>query len=138
MNVEFTDTNILVYAFGDEPDKRQTASALITRLDRAGSGAMSTQVAAEFCAVVTRKLKLPARVSATILEGFAHWRIYCPQLADIIQAVKLQERHRLSFWDSMMIYSAIQSGAQILWTEDLNDGQRFGDLTVRNPFATTH
>lgn len=41
----------------------------------------------------------------------------------------------LSWWDAMILNSAIKTGAGILWSEDFTHGQRFGDLLVRNPFA---
>ena len=55
--------------------------------------------------------------------------------ADVLAAIDLGQRFQLSYWDAMIVRSAQQLGARILWTEDLQDGQRFGDLVVRNPFA---
>jgi len=49
-------------------------------------------------------------------------------------AIHLQKRHRLSWYDSLIVAAAQQSGCAILYTEDLQHGQRFGDLVVTNPF----
>ena len=51
-----------------------------------------------------------------------------------LQAHVLQRQHKLSWWDAMIINSAVESGADILWSEDLQTGRRFGSLTIRNPF----
>lgn len=56
-------------------------------------------------------------------------------ISDLLSAITLQRRHRMSWWDAMIVNSAIQTDARILWTEDLNHGQRFGHLVVQNPFA---
>jgi predicted nucleic acid-binding protein len=44
------------------------------------------------------------------------------------------ERYRLSFWDALIVTSAQKAQASVLWTEDLNSGQRMGDVVIRNPF----
>ncbi len=52
-----------------------------------------------------------------------------------MSAIRLQRQHQLSWWDAMVVNSAIQTDALILWTEDLNHGQRFGQLVIQNPFV---
>jgi predicted nucleic acid-binding protein len=51
------------------------------------------------------------------------------------EAVRLQQRAKLSFWDALVVQAAIDSGCERLYSEDLNPGQRFGSLVVVNPFA---
>jgi predicted nucleic acid-binding protein len=46
----------------------------------------------------------------------------------------MEERYRISFWDALIVSAAEAAGAQVLYTEDLNDGQQYGQVTVRNPF----
>lgn len=139
MTVEFIDTNVLVYAADPDMDKKyKTAVELVARLAREELGALSTQVLTEFYNTATRKLHMTSdQVSETIMD-LKNWRIHRPSHADIVSAIRLQSRHQLSWWDSLIITSALESGAGILWSEDLNAGQKFGPLTVRNPFVDCH
>ena len=54
---------------------------------------------------------------------------------DILRAAGLQREFQISWWDALILNSAIELGCSTLWTEDLNHGQRYSTLTVRNPFA---
>lgn len=47
------------------------------------------------------------------------------------------ERHRWSFWDALIVTTAQKAQAPVLWTEDLNPGQRVKDVVIRNPFLPT-
>jgi predicted nucleic acid-binding protein len=50
------------------------------------------------------------------------------------EAIRIQRRYLIGWWDAMIVNSAIESGAEVLWTEDLNTGRKFGNLVVKNPF----
>jgi predicted nucleic acid-binding protein len=52
-----------------------------------------------------------------------------------VAASRLEERHRLSFWDALIVEAALRSGALRLVTEDLQTGRRIGGMTIVNPFA---
>jgi predicted nucleic acid-binding protein len=60
--------------------------------------------------------------------------LHRPDHADLIRASQLHRRYKISWWDALMVNSALELGCGILWTEDLRHGQRIGSLTVRNPF----
>lgn len=62
------------------------------------------------------------------------WEVHCPRQADILWAIGLQRRYQIQWWDAMIVNSAIQLNCSVLWTEDLNDGQVYDGVTVRNPF----
>ena len=135
MSVEFIDTNVLVYAHALGADVRYLKSVdLIARITEEGSGATSTQVLSEFYATVTGKYRMTPADAEEVIRDFSDWTIHRPDHADILRSIHLQQRHKISWWDALIINSAIESGAQTLWTEDLHDGQRFGSLTIRNPF----
>jgi predicted nucleic acid-binding protein len=51
-----------------------------------------------------------------------------------VSASGLEEQHTLAFWDALVVQAAIQVGAERLISEDLQDGRRFGALTIENPF----
>jgi predicted nucleic acid-binding protein len=68
------------------------------------------------------------------ITDLSSWSIHRPGHADILKAIRLLRRYKTSWWDALVINSAIELGCSVLWSEDLNDGQRFGTLTVRSPF----
>jgi predicted nucleic acid-binding protein len=135
MRVEFVDTNVLVYSADKGAGAKFTAAVdLIERLVDEEAGALSTQVLIEFCSAATRKLRMPDADAEAIIRGYATWTIHRPAHSDILNAIHLQRRHKISWWDALIVNSAIESEARILWTEAMNDGKKIGHLTVRNPF----
>jgi predicted nucleic acid-binding protein len=136
MNVEFVDTNVVIYAHGGSAAgaKHEAAAKLMERLWVSQTGALSVQVLSEFFSAATAKFRMPVKEAEEVIRLLGHWRIHRPGHGDIIRAITLQQRHKLSWWDALILNSAIELGATTLWTEDFNDGQKFGALTVRNPF----
>jgi len=132
---EFVDTNILIYAHdGGAGAKHEAANELVGRLDQDSSGALSTQILSEFYDIATRKLGRPKEQLAEIIKDFGGWTIHRPALADLLGASRLHQRHNISWWDALVLQSAQALGCETLWTEDLAHGQRYGPVTVRNPF----
>ncbi len=132
---EFLDTNILLYAH--DPDfglKQELSIALLSRLVPEKIGALSIQVLVEFYSTATRKFRMTSQEAEAILEDFADWRLHRPDYASVIAAIQLQRRYKLAWYDSMILNSALETGCTVLWTEDFQDGQRFGDLVIRNPY----
>jgi predicted nucleic acid-binding protein len=133
---EFVDTNILIYAFDRSAgEKHREAVELVTRLWMERRGWISLQVMQEFYVAATRKLKLPADQATLQVRRLRLWRVHRPLAEDVVEAMELYQRHVVSFWDAMILRSAQASRCSILWSEDLSDGQQWGDLEVRNPFA---
>jgi predicted nucleic acid-binding protein len=64
----------------------------------------------------------------------AGWRIISPQVGDVIEALTMMQRWQLSWWDALIVTAAQVAGATVLWTEDLNHEQKFGPVTIQNPF----
>jgi predicted nucleic acid-binding protein len=134
MSAEFVDTNILVYAHDTSAGKKhQISRDLIVRLFEEGTGALSVQILAEFY-VVSRKVPLSPEKAEQIIVDLGSWKVHSPTHSDLITASVLHRRNQIAWWDSIVITSAQQLGCSVLWTEDLSDGQRFGSLTIRNPF----
>ena len=137
MKPEFLDANILVYAHSSNAGAKQAVAAeLILRLIETRTAAISIQVLAEFYWAATRKLGLTSLQAEEILDDFGSVTIHRPSHGDLMRSAGLQRRHRISWWDALIVNSALELGSAILWSEDLNHGQRFGTLTVRNPFQT--
>ncbi len=136
----FFDTNVLVYLFDAKaPDKQATARSLWDRACREAAPVLSTQVLQEFFATVTKTVKqgvpIPTAREA-ILEFSDIADVAAISVPLIAAATRRVETSGFSFWDSLIIESAIDSGARRLWTEDLQDGQSFGELMVVNPFRS--
>ena len=135
--LQFVDTNILVYAHDVSAGQKQVrAQQLIRDLWSSGEGCLSIQVLQEFYVTVTQKVAnpLPSEVAAQIIADLAAWELHCPNIEDVLDAIGLQHRVHTSFWDAMILASALHLGCQILWSEDLTPGQLYGQIEVHNPF----
>lgn len=133
----FVDTNVLVYAYdADAGEKHDRARTRLQTLWEEGTGLVSTQVLQEFYVTVTRKLARPLRRQAArdVMATYRAWPVHRPDVDDVVAASELEERHRLSFWDALVVVSARRSGARVLLTEDLQGGRRFDDLVIVSPF----
>ena len=135
MSAEFVDTNVLVYAHDGGAGHKHSASVdLLTRLFEEQSGALSVQVLAEFYVIATRKLGIEADEAEQIINDLGNWTIHRLRHSDLILASRLHRRHKLAWRDALVVQSALELGCRVLWTEDLNHGQRIGGVTIQNPF----
>ena len=130
----FIDTNILLYAHDrDAGLKQRRAQALVRGLWEAERRpAVSVQVLQELYVNLVRKQVAPA-TAREVMQQYLHWQVLdnTPQLT--LEGSRLAERWQLSFWDGLIVAAAQAAGSRILWSEDLQDGQRFGGVTVKNP-----
>jgi predicted nucleic acid-binding protein len=136
--VTFVDTNVLIYAHDrSESRKHPLAEALLGDLWRSRTGSLSTQVLQEFYVVATRKFDPPMsrRAAREVVALYGEWSIVQVDVALVLSASQLEERHRLSFWDALIVEAARRSGARRLVTEDLQSGRRIGGVRIDNPFA---
>jgi len=138
VNRAFLDTNVLIYVFDrDEPTKQATATRLLHKLTEAGSVLLSTQVLQEFYAVATGKLRrrLSAKEAVDAVEAFAALPLVTVTPELIVGAVRLHQAESLSFWDALIVQAALAGGAKVLYSEDLQNGRRIGELLIQNPFV---
>ena len=134
----FVDTNILIYAHDRSAgEKHAEAAALIEELWESGRGVLSTQVLQEFCVNLQRRVSppLPQSELKSLVEDYAAWEVVTPTVNSVLQALDLQTRYRISFWDALIIQSAESGGATTLYSEDLSHNQLYGTVRVSNPFA---
>lgn len=133
----FFDTNILLYAArtkleGDDARKRPIALDLIGNHDFVTSG----QVLAEFYhnAVKDGPYQLPFDDADAWLDRIAIQPCVAVD-GDLVKAgAALARRYKISNWDGAILAAAHEGDADLLYTEDLNDGQRYGSVTAINPF----
>jgi predicted nucleic acid-binding protein len=134
----FVDTNILIYAHDIEAGRRhETARDLVKTLWREANGAISIQVLQEFYVNITRKIPvpLPRQIARHLVETYAVWEVVLPCPRDLMKASAIEERHQVSFWDAMIIATALKAGASTLWTEDLSHGKIIEGIRIINPLS---
>jgi len=132
----FVDTNILVYAHDLSAGRRHDrARAVVESLWENETGVISTQVFQEFYVTITRKIKHPLHPARAreIIRNYLAWPIQINDPEMTIRASEIEEKHKLSFWDSMIIAAAMQMHAKKIITEDLNHGQIIEGIEIENP-----
>ncbi len=132
----FVDTNILVYAHDRSAGvKHQRARALVEQLWDSGRGALSTQVLQELCINLRRKAGKPLSGDEVrlLIRDYATWDVVTNSPVSILKALEIEVRYKISFWDALIVQAAEDSGASILYSEDLAAGQRYGAVRVVNP-----
>jgi predicted nucleic acid-binding protein len=132
------DTNVLLYAYDATAGlKHARARQLLAAVWEQGMGCVSIQVLQEFYVNVTRKVAqpLPPASAAQVIRDLQQWRVHAPNVASILSAIERQQRLQLSFWDAMVLTSAIELGCDTLYSEDLSAGRTYDNVHVVNPFA---
>jgi predicted nucleic acid-binding protein len=135
----FVDTNVLVYAYdrGAGP-KHEQALSLVEELWKEGNGVLSTQVLQEFYVNVRRKAKKPVSIgqARALITDYLSWDPILNDGATMLEAIDMEQRYQLSFWDALIVVAAQKGGASVLFSEDFNHGQKFGSVVVQNPFIS--
>lgn len=133
----FLDTNILLYLHDSEDQRKfEVASHLVLELGRRLAFVVSPQVLGEYYEVAVSK---PGQyeLRARYRDNVRRFRRAClaPYDADVMEtAWGLQDITNYSWWDLMIVASAMKAGCRYLLTEDLMHGHELGDLTIVNPF----
>ena len=138
MTVAFVDSNILIYAHDlDAGLKRERAAATLCELWDAGTGRLSVQVLQEFYVNATQKLATPvARATAReIIKTYGVWVRRATTVETLTRATEIADLTRLSFWDALIVAAAEEIDAEVLLSEDFNDGQRVAGIKVVNPLT---
>lgn len=132
----FVDANVFVYSRDPrDPRKQGLAVRWIDMLWRDRAGRTSSQALSEFYAVATRKLGFPAERAWQYAERYFAWRPLAIDEGVLRRAREIEQRFRLSWWDSMIVAAAQLQDCVLLLSEDLQDGAAFGSVTVRSPFT---
>lgn len=127
----FFDTNVLVYAFLDTAKRRRALEVLSL------GGLISAQVLNEFTQVARNKRQ---RSWAEIEAAVSVIRMQFPDVAPLTAethaaGLALARDHGLSFYDALIVATALEAGCDTLYSEDLQDGRRFPGLVIVNPFS---
>jgi predicted nucleic acid-binding protein len=130
---DFLDSNVLIYAFTDEP-KSATAQELLRQRP-----IISIQGLNEFVHVGRRKLHMDWQ---QVKEAVESLRKLCPTILGLevrtqVEALRIAERYGYSIFDSCILASALEAGSDTLWSEDMQHGMVIdGRLRIANPFRT--
>ncbi len=133
----FIDTNILVYAYDISAGaKHEEAVAIMSDLWNTGRGVTSMRVLQEFFVNATGNIPKPLDIMTArdVVRDFLKWSPVPINGEVIVDAIDIHAAHKYSFWDSLIIASAIESGAGTLLTEDLSDKHKIKNIVIRNPF----
>lgn len=126
----FFDTNVLLYLLSADRRKASRAEALL----QAG-GVISVQVLNEFASAALKRKVLDF---AELRDVLAAVRTLCAVKPLEVEthdlALDVAERYRFSFYDSLIVAAALRAGCAILYSEDLQHGQKIDRMTIRNPF----
>ena len=133
----FVDTNILVYARDNsEPEKQSGAEQWLGFLWARELGRISAQVMNEYYVTVTQKLKpgLAKEQARADLRALAVWQPLEISAVLIESSWDIQDRYGYSWWDTLVISSALFLDCAYLLSEDMKHEQTIGNLTIINPF----
>ncbi len=128
----FLDTNVVLYALGDDDLKRRQALNLL-----ASQPVLSTQVLSEASSVLHRKYKVPRADVVRQLDNIRvlAGRIVPLDLAIVRHAWNLWQQEGFSWFDCLIVSAALSAECSTLFTEDMHHGQVVsGRLTLVNPF----
>jgi predicted nucleic acid-binding protein len=134
----FLDTNIFVYSFDrNAPEKSLRATQLIRKALATRKGVVSYQVVQEFFNAALRRFAQP--MTSDEAEQYLK-TVFMPLLSIhssqslYIKALDLVSHHRLPWYDSLIVASALQAQCGLLLSEDFQHGRKFVDLQIENPF----
>ncbi len=130
----FIDTNILIYAYSiDELDKKTITESLINKYSEM---LISTQVVNEFINVMHKKRKIDYKLLSGVLKEFSQiFNIVTISCQTIEQALLLANKYQFSYFDSLILASALENDCAILFSEDMHHNQTIlATMKIVNPF----
>jgi len=134
----FFDTNILFYAFStQEESKKQISLDILSQAMRERKGWVSVQVLNELYVNFLKKAPLiPVSEAQKLIYKISHsLNVTAMTTIVIYKAFQIQNWYQISFWDSLIVASALLAGCTILFTEDLQHNQLLDPVKVVNPFV---
>jgi predicted nucleic acid-binding protein len=135
------DTNVLVYAYDpSDGDKRERAIEVLESLGTRQMGSLSAQILGEFFVTVTRKIPLPLteeEAERSVTNYARSWIVYDLTKFIVLEAMRGLQRHRLSYWDSLIWATAKLNNVPNVLSEDFNEGALLEGVRFLNPFTKT-
>jgi predicted nucleic acid-binding protein len=128
----FLDTNLWIYLYSDKVKGRKIKQLVTERFEAV---VVSTQVLGELFHVLTKKgLKDKKEAREIVSEIAGHFHVAPVSLPTVIHAINLHVKHGYSYWDSLIISSAMENGCKLLYSENLQgDHVIDGKLKIVSP-----
>ena len=132
----FLDTNIRLYFFDEHDTRKQEISRnLIGSLVKSKKGLISTQSLQEYFNVVTKKLKCNKADAQKDIEYYSTiFPVHTNTVKDVLEAIKIIIKTQFTIYDSLVLAAAKAEKCEIVYSEDLNDGQEVDGVKIVNPF----
>jgi predicted nucleic acid-binding protein len=118
-----------------DPAKQLLAREFLTGLPDRGVIVVSSQVVNEVAANLVRKFKVPASSAKGLIAFLKLAEFQTTEFEDVESALELLDRFSISYWDGLMVSTALRAGCREFYTEDLQHGQDIRGLRILNPFA---
>lgn len=133
----FVDSNVFLYAVdAGDTEKQAAAAAWRTALWRTRRGRISFQVLQEFYVKATRKCPKAAEATRAEIHDLMAWKPVIIGAGVLLEAWKIQDRYRFSFWDSLIVSAAKAASCKFVLTEDLQHGQNLDGIEIVSPFRS--
>jgi len=131
----FADTNLFLYAASKDPAdraKKEIARKLLATEDIG----ISAQVLQEFIAAASGKkwLGIDEEETAEIVAELLAFPVLPITAELVLKALTIKKRQQISYWDAAIVAAALEMECEVIYSEDLSDGQDYGGVVVRNPF----
>ena len=128
------DTNLLVYAADSKAGAKHEHAVALLHAAAGADCVLTVQALAEFFHAVTRRAGMPVKAAAALVED---WRIQFPVVGaegpQLSAALAQVTRHRLAFWDALLLETARAAGCRVLLSEDFQHGRSYGGVVVLDP-----
>lgn len=134
----FLDTNIFIYSFDSKnPKKKKISEKLVSQALSTGAGAISWQVVQEFLNAAQKKFAIPLKTNdckVYLTEVLSPLCVVFPNSDLYKRALEIHEKTQFSYYDSLIVTSALEAGCEVLYSEDMQSGRLIDGLKIKNPF----
>lgn len=134
----FLDTNLLIYMYDlNEVLKRDFIVSFVNKIRNEVDVIISVQTLGEFFNVVTKKMKYEKKHAIKFCQELREmFPVYEISTENVFHAMNISKQTQFSYWDSLILAMAIDTGCSVLYSEDLSSGQEIEGLKVVNPFLS--
>jgi predicted nucleic acid-binding protein len=132
----FIDTNIFVYAHvSDDLEKHEIAADLLKKYVYGSKIIISTQVLGEFYSAMSKYKRAHAEIDMFLADIIRCANVRPISLSTVEMCLKLKEEYGYSYWDSLVLASALENDCEILYSEDMKHGHKIKSIvSIQNPF----
>jgi predicted nucleic acid-binding protein len=133
---DFLDSNVLIYSYDPSDSRKQEIAQKLVLRAIQGEVLASTQVLAEFASTLLHKMTPAARLDdvKAVLDTLSPIKLVLADEGIVRRAVEARAAYGIHFYDGMIVAAAERGGCERIWSEDLNGGQEYFGIEVKNPF----